>query len=434
MSATLMEPVGDAGLASVLDSAVSALRGIARDFPTWSLSEADVAAAIGSAQELRELAQTVTAVLAREADSRGLGSDDGLSRIDWLKEQAPGLEGGQAASLVLVGAALAEERWATLAQKVSAGQVSVAQAAVVLRLYKDVQRIADPEHLDAIVDAIVDSIELFSVKELNRIAREARMALKPPREQDAEDAGRRLGRSFSKVGTCAEMTEYRLRLDGEGAAIIDAAIDPLARPRPDLGWSAETEGDPRAADTRRADALLELVGRAVAAPQGQTRTPRTKVVVTMSYEALLGKLRGAGVADNDSVLSPATVRRMACEASIIPLVLGSPSQVLDQGYLERYFTPAQRLALAMRDKGCSFPGCTVPPQWCEAHHVTHWLFGGETNLGNGALLCGRHHTVVHTKEMTAMVTPHGVTWLHNGTPVRVGLRGAMPPPEYAFTA
>jgi hypothetical protein len=230
-----------------------------------------------------------------------------------------------------------------------------------------------------------------------------------------------------KVGTSAEMTEYRLRLDGEGAAIIDAAIDPLARPRPDLGWSAETDTDPRAADTRRADALLELVGRAVAAPQGQTRTPRTKLVVTISYQALLEQLRGAGVTDNDAVLSPATVRRLACEAAIIPLVLGSPSQVLDEGYHERYFTPAQRIVLARRDKGCSFPGCTVPPQWCEAHHITHWLHGGETNINNGALLCGRHHTIVHNKDMTAVVTPHAVTWLHNDTPVQVGMRGAMPP-------
>jgi hypothetical protein len=430
MTAVPIEPPSETvALVPMLDSAVSAMRAIAQDFATWSLSETDVADAIARAQELKELAQTVTAVLAREADSRGLGADHGLSRVDWLREQAPVLEGGQAASLVLVGAALGEERWSALAEKVSAGQVSVAQAAVVLRLYKDVQRIADREHLDGIVDAIVDSIELFSVKELNRIAREARRAIKPPRELDAEDAGRRLGRSLTKVGTSADLTEYRLRLDGEGAAILDAAIDPLARPRPDLGWTGDTEGDPRAADTRRADALLELVGRAVAAPQGVTRTPRTKLVVTMSYEALVGQVRGAGVADNDAVLSPGTVRRLACEAAIIPMVLGSPSQVLDLGYGERYFTPAQRVALARRDQGCSFPGCTVPPQWCEAHHVRHWLHGGETDICNGALLCGRHHTVVHAKEMTALVTPDGVTWMHNGVPARIGPRGAMQPPQ-----
>jgi hypothetical protein len=92
------------------------------------------------------------------------------------------------------------------------------------------------------------------------------------------------------------------------------------------------------------------------------------------------------------------------------MVLGGPSQVLDLGYTRRYFTPAQRLALALRDGGCSYPGCTVPPQWCEAHHVVPWSQGGPTDLSNGVLLCGRHHTRVHELGLTAQVTPEGVTW------------------------
>ena len=130
----------------------------------------------------------------------------------------------------------------------------------------------------------------------------------------------------------------------------------------------------------------------------------------MSYQALLGEVRGAGLADNDAVLSPGTVRRLACEATIIPAVLGGPSQILDLGRNQRFFTPAQRRALARRDHGCSYPGCTIPAQWCEAHHVTHWLLGGATDLANGALLCGRHHTVVHQRNLTASITPTQVTW------------------------
>jgi hypothetical protein len=173
---------------------------------------------------------------------------------------------------------------------------------------------------------------------------------------------------------------------------------------------ARPVADPRLPTTRRADALLELIGRAVAAPLGVTRTPRTKLVVTMSYEALTGQVRGAGLADNDEVLPPGVVRRLACEAGIIPMVLGGPSQVLDLGFTERYFTPAQRLALARRDGGCSYPGCTVPPQWCDAHHVEPWSLDGPTDLGNGALLCGRHHTRVHELGLTATITPWEVTW------------------------
>lgn len=408
------------GLVGALELAVGMVQQLASGFPTWSLPEADLSVGVAAAQRLSQASQTLTAVLAKEADSRALGAEDGLSRVDWLTAQAPALEGGQAPSLALLGAAMNDPRWQALSEKVTGGTVSVAQAAVVLRLHKDIARIADPEQLEGIIDTIVANIEHLGVKELNRVAAHARAALKPPTELDRQDEGRRLGRALSRTGSTADYTEYRLRLDPEGAAVLDAAIDPLARPRPDLGWTGDTRDDPRTPATRRADALLELIGRAVASPQGVTRTPRTRLVVTMSYQALLEQVRGAGLADNDTVLSPGTVRRLACEAQIIPTVLGGPSQVLDQGFHERYFTAAQRLALARRDHGCSFPGCTIPPQWCEAHHIVEWSLGGPTDLSNGALLCGRHHTIVHNRGMTAHVGDDGVTWLLNGIPVSIG--------------
>jgi hypothetical protein len=251
---------------------------------------------------------------------------------------------------------------------------------------------------------------VLGVRELARLAAHGRASLRPPAEVEAGEAGARLGRSLTRVGSWAGFAEYRLRLDAEGSAVLDAAIDPLARPRPDLGWEGVTKDDPRRPATRRADALLELVARAVSAPHGVTRTPRTQLVVTMSLQALLGQVRGAGICGNDAALSPGAVRRLACEAGIIPAVLGGPSQVLDLGRRQRFFTPAQRQALATRDGGCTFPGCTMPPQWCEAHHLVHWIDGGRTDLANGALLCGRHHTVVHHRAMTATVTDTTLTW------------------------
>jgi 5-methylcytosine-specific restriction endonuclease McrA len=58
-------------------------------------------------------------------------------------------------------------------------------------------------------------------------------------------------------------------------------------------------------------------------------------------------------------------------------------------------TPGLRKAVELRDDTCVFAGCGAPSHWCEVHHVIHWLFGGETNLDNSALLCERHHTKVH---------------------------------------
>lgn len=398
---------------AVLDEMVCTVRSLACGCPTWALSEGEVSALVGRAQELRELCQTFTAVLAREAHSRGLGTDDGLSRADWLRGQADGLgagrfDGAAAAAVARVGAALRDSRWERLADRVVEGEVSVGAAAAILRFHDDVAPVADPEHLAGIVDSMVEAADVLTGRELARLVAHARATVKPPAERDAEEAGLRAGRSLRRVcTTAAGFTDYRMRLDPEGAAIVEAAIDPLSRPRPDLSADGV---DSRSAATRRADALLEIIGRGVAAPEGVTRSPRATLVVTMTLEALMDALRGVGVLDTGGVVTPSTVRRLACEAGIVPMVLGAPSEVLDLGYTRRLFGPAQRRALAARDQGCSFPGCTVPPAWCEAHHVVHWLHGGRTDVGNGALLCGRHHTVVHRRQLTATVTATGVVW------------------------
>jgi hypothetical protein len=109
------------------------------------------------------------------------------------------------------------------------------------------------------------------------------------------------------------------------------------------------------------------------------------------------------------------------------MVLGSKSQPLDVGRTNppqaggapRLVTPALLAALWVRDKACTFPGCGRPPQWCDAHHVKHWLDGGPTSLLNLALLCAYHPpprsaggtpTYAHQRGLTATVTAHDVTW------------------------
>jgi hypothetical protein len=92
-------------------------------------------------------------------------------------------------------------------------------------------------------------------------------------------------------------------------------------------------------------------------------------------------------------LSAATVRRLACDAKVIPLVLGTNSEPLDVGRSERLVTRAMRRALNARDRGCVI--CGAPPIMCDAHHVTHWIDGGPTSIDNLALVCRRHHTDIH---------------------------------------
>jgi hypothetical protein len=133
-------------------------------------------------------------------------------------------------------------------------------------------------------------------------------------------------------------------------------------------------------------------------------------VVLIGLEPLTNAVRGAGTTLTGQDLSPATVRKLACDASIIPMVLGSDGQPLDVGRTKRLVTPALLAALWVRDKACTFPGCGRPPNWCDAHHVRHWINGGETSLTNMALLCAHHHTYVHQHDLTATATAYGVTW------------------------
>ncbi|MGW5242216.1 hypothetical protein ACWEOW_25080 [Monashia sp. NPDC004114] len=127
-----------AGLVGTLGSMLATMQHALRVSP-WSLSETDIGQALGQAQQLRALADTLTAVLAAEADTRGLGTTDGLSRPDWLRTMAPDLDPATAPALARVAAAMRPDqpRWAALATGVSTGRVSTSQAALILRLHDD---------------------------------------------------------------------------------------------------------------------------------------------------------------------------------------------------------------------------------------------------------------------------------------------------------
>ncbi len=99
------------------------------------------------------------------------------------------------------------------------------------------------------------------------------------------------------------------------------------------------------------------------------------------------------------------MRRLACDAEIIPAVLGSRGEVLDIGRTRRLVTAVLWVALVLRDRHCTFPGCTRPPVMCHAHHLVHWADGGSTALDNLALLCGHHHRVIHSSPWQIRINP-----------------------------
>ncbi len=126
----------------------------------------------------------------------------------------------------------------------------------------------------------------------------------------------------------------------------------------------------------------------------------------MTLESLTDGLTAACLDTGDKI-SAGEARRLACRAGIIPAVLDGGSTVLDLGRRRRLHTPAQRLALALRDRGCTATGCDRPPAWCHAHHDHPWSRGGTTTLANGRLLCPRHHTLAHDQRYQMKTTTHG---------------------------
>jgi len=183
--------------------------------------------------------------------------------------------------------------------------------------------------------------------------------------------------------------------------------------------------DSRSASQRRADALADLCRLAGnSAPVAGGEKPH--LTVTADIESLRSELAakpdslciGAGCCDGDRPkdtaglfgpdgrwlgatlgsgvpIGPETARRLACDATIIPVVLGAHSEPLDVGRARRLVTPAIRRALIVRDGGCRWPGCDRGPEWTDAHHIIAWIFHGVTAVRNLVLLCRHHHVNVH---------------------------------------
>jgi hypothetical protein len=90
-----------------------------------------------------------------------------------------------------------------------------------------------------------------------------------------------------------------------------------------------------------------------------------------------------------------TIRRLACTANIIPVVLDGNGVALDVGRGQRIATPAQRRAMRAMYATCSVLGCTTAFDDCELHHIEYWRNGGRSDLDNFVPLCSRHHYCAH---------------------------------------
>ena len=184
-----------------------------------------------------------------------------------------------------------------------------------------------------------------------------------------------------------DLRSLTLRRDGDMVRIngwVD--IEAGERLRAELEPGVPAEGDTRSTSARRADLLIDILNGASGRPD---------LTIHVSAETLIQGAPGISETHTGVFLTAEEIRRLACDANLTRVIFGPESQPLDVGRTKRLVTPALRAAVCARDLRCEFPTCDRFSSWCDVHHLTHWVNGGETNIDNLILLCRHHHILVH---------------------------------------
>ena len=427
---SISEHVPATGPTGVLADVLDSVRGL--DGTLWSArSDDELVDTVGLVTRLTAALAAVEASAVAEVDARDLAT----SRLaygstgDWLTHLG-GLRKGEGKRRVVRAKALtgplARTREALVAGTMSPAQADLIVAAVAdlppgdwTRRRGEKLMVRQAGHLDA-TELARAGRHLVEVVDPDAVDRRLQAGLE--REERAAHLDRHLSICEDRAGG----VRIRGRGSAEDGALLKAALLPLTRPenRPEdrvnevdeetgqpcpAGQPCAPGRDPREAGARCWDALIALAQHALTTElPPQTHGTPARLLITLDHHTLQHDLQtqGVGTTGDGTDLPPATLRRLACDAEIIPAVLGGHSEVLDVGRTRRLVTPAQWTALILRDRHCTFPTCTRPPVMCHAHHLTHWADGGDTSLDNLALLCGRHHRVIHHTPWQIRLNPH----------------------------
>jgi len=377
----------------------------------WRFDDTTLLHQAAVAQQLINRLHGIHLGLVAEAESREMCERDGWSVANVLVEHQPQAL-RTAKATVLLATELAEHDQVGAALR--AGDVSVNQAKAVVQGLKELPGDL-PEHQVAEVEAaLVEHAKTFDPAALRRIANRMIEVIRPDTvdeklaaalEREAAQAERDRYLSWSYTGRGSVELRGRLPLvDGEAlieiiSAHVEAVKIALDKLDPDTA--------PPSLAQRRADALVTIISRhqqAQLAPDHGGDRPR--VNITLRLDDLIRGVRGATLTGTCEMVSPGEARRLACDADLIPAVLGAESAVLDLGRQKRLFCGDLRRALVLRDGGCVFPFCDRPPRDCEAHHIVPWWSGGPTSLANGVLFCPHHHRTVEPDPHA----PPGTRW------------------------
>lgn len=308
-------------------------------------------------------------------------------------------------------------------QALSRGLISAGQADVIASTVAGLPKDLSAKDRQTCEDTLIAAAPTLSIKDLRR--RADRIAdVYAPDEVDAIENKTLVAREKAAWAK----TEFWMvdRHDGthKGGFVLpdlpaeqlQKMVDVLMAPR-----NQEAGDDPVLLDTRPTAAqrsgfaFADLIQRYPTQVLPGANGVGAQLMIDLDYDTLCGAVLPATL-ETGTRLSAQEAMRLACDLGVVPAVFDGKPLPLHLGREARLFSRAQRRAMAKRDGGCAFPGCDRPPGWCEAHHANGpWCGGGQTDLGDGVLVCSFHHRLLH----------------HTGWDVRVrdGIPEFLPPPE-----
>lgn len=375
----------------------AALSDVASVEPVF-METGDKQAALVALTEIRSQLDAVTVRLLAASDD--VGEAHGLrDAAAWLAVQTRTTRRETRRDLAL-GRALEEHP--DIATALTSGVLRTEQARVITEAVDALPAHVDCETRERAESVLLELAAQHDARDLKQIGKRILDVVAPEVGESHEaDA---LQKEEARAAAGVELT---LTDDGEGrchgrftvpshvGAMLRRHLLALANPaRHTEAELRDESGDWKSLRRRLGEAFVEYVERYPVEATPQTAGVNATVVVTMTLEQLLAG-QATALLDDGSRMSAGQARRLACEAAIIPVVLGTRSQPLDLGRTARLFTKAQRIALGLRDGGCTAKGCETSASACHAHHDEPWSRRGLTDLANGRLLCPRHHRLAH---------------------------------------
>jgi hypothetical protein len=405
------------GLTAEFDAVLSALRSAVDEAMGLAFQSADAVELAtllaGVSVEVTRLGAVDRAVIA-ELDQRVAYAELGASSTADLVAQRLLVSRGEAKARVVAARTFAARRALTgeplepvlplVADELDAGAVSLAHATVIARLLDELPGDVEAQFGVQAQRFLLEQARHVDPPTLSKIAVRLRDTLDQDGVED-RDATKRRRRDFRLVEAADGGSFPTGYLTAALTTALRTVLDPLSAP----AVSEVGERDHRSFGQRQHDALLEVVMRSLRSGDlpDSGGTPTT-IAVTMTLEQL--QSAGGYVTDDfGQQLTVAELLKLAGEAEVIPVVFDHLGGVLSYGRERRFASPAMRRALAARDGGCSFPSCTRPASWTEAHHVRAWADGGSTDLENLVLLCKYDHDT-HQERGWTVAMINGVPW------------------------